>query len=187
MIDAADIASGLAAVNEKHKSGVEALSQFTVVRLQNHPRCHLIWTVHHALVDRWSESLIASSVEQAYLGQSTTEKHPGFNTFIRHITQQSKEASDAFWEWPILELSAFSSPNLYPQGAKGTPGCSSSFFPRDFELNQVLAPIITPKRFNNNSNHNPSSLGAHSQYIFQFIRRRHRVDSKRSLVKLAWY
>jgi amino acid adenylation domain-containing protein len=112
MIDAADIASGLAAVNEKHKTGVEALSQFTVVRLKNHPRCRLIWTVHHALVDRWSESLIASSVEQAYLGQSTTEKPPGFNTFIRHIKQQSKEASDAFWEWNLTDAPSSSFPHF---------------------------------------------------------------------------
>ncbi|GFG01217.1 nonribosomal peptide synthetase 1 [Aspergillus udagawae] len=112
MIDAADIASALAAVNEKDKTSEEALSQFTVVRLQNHPHRHLIWTVHHALVDRWSESLIASSVEQAYLKQPATERPPGFNTFIRHIKQQSKEASKAFWEWNLTDAPSSSFPRL---------------------------------------------------------------------------
>jgi amino acid adenylation domain-containing protein len=78
----------------------EPMSRHTVLR-QHHKgstEYFLIWTIHHALIDGWSESDITTAVEAEYLGKaSTISKAPRYNKFINYINKQDQESGRQFW------------------------------------------------------------------------------------------
>lgn len=101
----------------------EPMSWLTLVptaRGHNASAFALLWTIHHALVDGWSTSLIISEVEKEYfyLGQDNCKDldgdslalsiksrpqlpatTPPYQRFIRHcINQEQSKSSKLFWE-----------------------------------------------------------------------------------------
>lgn len=98
----------------------ESMSWLTLVPATQSPdglEFNLIWTIHLALVDRWSTSLIISDIEKEYLKlcQVTDEvsdgtvlgneicswddSRPFFQRFVRHcIKQERSQSSKDFWK-----------------------------------------------------------------------------------------
>jgi acyl-CoA synthetase (AMP-forming)/AMP-acid ligase II/aryl carrier-like protein len=78
----------------------EPMSRHTVLR-QHHKgstEFFLIWTIHHALIDGWSESDVTTAVEAEYLGKaSAISKAPQYNKFINYINKQDQESGRKFW------------------------------------------------------------------------------------------
>ncbi|GAA82422.1 nonribosomal peptide synthetase [Aspergillus luchuensis IFO 4308] len=71
----------------------------------------LVMTIHHALYDGWSLSLIWDQVEAAYRGQSLQPRP--FSPFIRYLHQQQDEsASASFWRFQFEDLKAAVFPAL---------------------------------------------------------------------------
>jgi amino acid adenylation domain-containing protein len=55
------------------------------------------WTMHHALYDAWSMSLILSRFKNIYYGQLPNPL-PQFNTFIKYIISQDQNEVNAYWQ-----------------------------------------------------------------------------------------
>ncbi|KAJ6107426.1 hypothetical protein N7523_008749 [Penicillium sp. IBT 18751x] len=66
------------------------LSIFRLVVNESHTVAHLLWLVHHSLVDGWSMSMIVKQV-QAFLGGKTSMSEPAqFWQFSQSLSQQSQ-------------------------------------------------------------------------------------------------
>jgi len=58
---------------------------------------HFVWTLHHALYDFWSLSLILRSLNETYQDQKP-KNSVGFNTYIKHLVEKSNsQASEDYW------------------------------------------------------------------------------------------
>ncbi|MBE3049234.1 hypothetical protein IMZ48_43395, partial [Candidatus Bathyarchaeota archaeon] len=58
-----------------------------------------VWTVHHALVDGWSESDIVTWVEEEYYKDPERRMDiPPYNRFIRYIDRQDEHLATDFWK-----------------------------------------------------------------------------------------
>jgi hypothetical protein len=107
------LATFLATEKEQIMELGETMSRQTVLRHHDPVQCYLVWTVHHALIDRWSESEIVASVEQEYLGHSSAASTtPTFNSFIKYIGQQDKELAQDFWRQQLTDAPAPIFPRL---------------------------------------------------------------------------
>ncbi|TVY83910.1 Nonribosomal peptide synthetase, partial [Lachnellula suecica] len=92
-----DLAKFLVAEKARRTIVGAVMSRHAVVRQSKPHQYFLVWTIHHALVDGWSESDIINSVELEYSGNTWNSKIPKFNSFIKHIGQQDKESAQDFW------------------------------------------------------------------------------------------
>ena len=75
------------------------LLRFTVFRLAD-DRHHLLWTIHHLLIDGWSMQIVLREVSQAYLGAQGTApggEPPSYRTFIGWLLAQDGGRAEAFW------------------------------------------------------------------------------------------
>ncbi|MBN9134273.1 MAG: hypothetical protein J0H48_13095, partial [Nitrosospira multiformis] len=78
------------------------LMRFALVRLTG-GRYHLIWTIHHLLLDGWSTSQLAGEVLRRYAGglspaQEASFRHRGeYRRFIEWLQHRDMEASEAYW------------------------------------------------------------------------------------------
>ncbi|KAI0455791.1 hypothetical protein F5B21DRAFT_523262 [Xylaria acuta] len=73
-------------------------------------RRFLHWTLHHALYDGWSMSLLQRQLEDFYDGRETSETAP-YNSFIRYARSIPDEAARDFWSRRL----AGPSPVHYPK------------------------------------------------------------------------
>ncbi|KAF4993043.1 hypothetical protein FDECE_13529 [Fusarium decemcellulare] len=93
-----------------------------------------VWTVHHALYDGWSMSLILNAVELV-LGGESVQPWPQFQPFIRYMSEQDDEASNNYW------ANAFS-------------GCEATPFPaippgvEDIVADQFIEETLPQPQFN---------------------------------------
>lgn len=136
----------------------EPMSWLTLVptaRDHNASGFALIWTIHHALVDGWSSSLIVSEVEKEYfhLGQEGCKKcdslvrsvescpqlpttSPPYQRFIRHcINQEQSQSTKLFWKR-----------NLEGTQRPAFPACSSAATPQATSVleQHMIIPIKSP-------------------------------------------
>lgn len=111
-----DLATFLAMDKKQIMNLGERMSRQTILRQHNSVQYYLVWTIHHALIDGWSESDIINSVEQEYLEDfSKTLPTPKFNTFIKHVGKQDKESAQDFWRHQLADAPAPVFPPLpYP-------------------------------------------------------------------------
>ncbi|EXJ85586.1 hypothetical protein A1O1_05951 [Capronia coronata CBS 617.96] len=58
---------------------------------------YFIWTAHHAMYDGWSVPLILEQV-RSYYAESTAPTTPGFNRFIRYLSDTSPDTAHEFWK-----------------------------------------------------------------------------------------
>ncbi|KAI1871397.1 uncharacterized protein JN550_004391 [Neoarthrinium moseri] len=95
----ADLADFLVAEKGLQMNVGEAMSRHSVVHQTRSQHYFLVWNVHHAFIDGWSESDVVILVEQAYFGDtSSLSKIPRFNRFIRYIGNQSTSTGETFWK-----------------------------------------------------------------------------------------
>ncbi|KAJ5775631.1 nonribosomal peptide synthase [Penicillium nucicola] len=74
-------------------------------------RRFFIWTVHHALYDGWSRSLVMSRLEKAYRGEKHGESPP-FQIFVKHLTDLNTSRCELFWGELLSGIEAPSFPSL---------------------------------------------------------------------------
>ncbi|GLA28321.1 nonribosomal peptide synthase [Aspergillus niger] len=56
-----------------------------------------VLALHHALYDGWSATVLLGAVEKFYAGEQY-QVGPGYNVFIRHLSQVDQSESDNFWK-----------------------------------------------------------------------------------------
>lgn len=74
---------------------------------------YFIWSIHHALYDGGSIPLIHDMVNCFYNALEVQES-PGFNRFVRHISQTDKDEQRAFWAKMFKGYGSVPFPNVPP-------------------------------------------------------------------------
>ena len=77
-----------------------SLSDYAVVKRGDETGFFFVWTIHHALYDRWSVPMILQKVRTHYYEGSLAAptKAPLFPQFIRFLLGQDKAESAKFWQ-----------------------------------------------------------------------------------------
>lgn len=88
-----------------------SLSDYAFVRGGDETEFFFVWTIHHALYDRWSVSMILQKVRTHYYEGSLAAptKAPLFPQFIRFLLSGDKAESAKFWQ---LRLAGTTSPQF---------------------------------------------------------------------------
>ena len=89
------------------------LTQYTLVDERGSSGArYFVWSIHHALYDGWSMSILLQRVQDAYFNRLSAEpKTMPYNRFIEYLLTRNRFASDTFWR---LRLSG-ASPLQFPQ------------------------------------------------------------------------
>ena len=74
-------------------------------------KCHMVWTVHHALYDGWSLPLMLEEVEHVYWGMSRRRQAP-FQAFVRHILGMNEDQAFSYWRAQLAGCKAAIFPEL---------------------------------------------------------------------------
>lgn len=74
-------------------------------------RRYILWSIHHALYDGWSMSLVFGSVKDAYFEGSALELSP-FQPFIRYLKTSNGTHPEDFWRQQFSNLCAQQFPLL---------------------------------------------------------------------------
>ncbi|KAM3508552.1 hypothetical protein MY10362_001139 [Beauveria mimosiformis] len=97
-------------MDNKHSMGLGVpLMRFRLL-LQGQ-RHYLIWTIHHALYDGWSMSIMLSTLESTYNG-STLAPPPPYQAFVQHVKSVSHHQIAEFWTQQLQDLEAQAFPAL---------------------------------------------------------------------------
>lgn len=73
------------------------LSRFAIARSSSTKSTWFVWTIHHALYDGVSMSLMIDLVDRVFHNKPPTPQL-GYNHFIRHVQEQDHNVSARYWE-----------------------------------------------------------------------------------------
>ncbi|PLB45140.1 acetyl-CoA synthetase-like protein [Aspergillus steynii IBT 23096] len=90
------------------------LARFGIIDSPRSQRPVVVCTIHHALFDGWSMSLVRKQVEQAYLGRPRDRLVP-LQGFVRHILQNTEGANE-YWQSQLGQSEAVPFPSLPSPG-----------------------------------------------------------------------
>jgi acyl carrier protein len=103
---------------------------------------YLIWSFHHALLDRWSVSVVTREVSRLYEGlvrglEPSLAPSPSYQNYVRWCLGQDRSRAEAFWS---RTLQGVTSPIVL--GADRAPGVASAA-PRYRQQRISLSPEAT--------------------------------------------
>ena len=77
-----------------------SLSDYAIVKRGHENGFFFVWTIHHALYDRWSVPMILQKVQKHYYDEplAASTKVPLFPQFIRFLLGEDKAESAKFWQ-----------------------------------------------------------------------------------------
>nr|ABR23346.1 non-ribosomal peptide synthetase [Claviceps purpurea] len=90
-----------------------ALVRYALVKDASGAFKWFVWTVHHALYDDWSLSLIIDAVHQAFCGKSV-DFGPQFTRFIEYLSNQDYNKLVNYWHGALSSYTDTSFPALPP-------------------------------------------------------------------------
>uniref|UniRef100_UPI000E2EB06B non-ribosomal peptide synthetase n=1 Tax=Cupriavidus taiwanensis TaxID=164546 RepID=UPI000E2EB06B len=94
------------------------LMRLTLVRT-GPGRHHLVWTVHHLLLDGWSTSQLLGEILKRYAGEAVAPTQGRFADYIRWLQQRDAGAAQAFWAG---QLDGFDTPTRLAQALPAPAG-----------------------------------------------------------------
>ncbi|KAJ3498097.1 hypothetical protein NLG97_g1389 [Lecanicillium saksenae] len=93
---ATDLEAFLAQDSDTPMSLGDDLCRFAMIRENESAANVFVWTVHHALYDGWSLSLVLNAVCDLYLQKSVAAPAASFNSFVKYI-HDNKNDSESYW------------------------------------------------------------------------------------------
>ncbi|KAJ6780765.1 hypothetical protein PWT90_04525 [Aphanocladium album] len=72
------------------------LCRFAMVKESRDGANIFVWTVHHALYDGWSLSLVLNAVCDLYLNKAAATPIASYNSFVKYVQDKNQE-SESFW------------------------------------------------------------------------------------------
>lgn len=109
-------------IDERKPMGYgDALARFALIS-EDDERHYFVATLHHAIYDGWSMSLIMDQISQACHWKPLS-KPPAFSNYTRYLESQDRSAAEGFW---LFELSGAATcdfprlPNAAYQASAGT-------------------------------------------------------------------
>lgn len=130
-------------LDRDHRMGLGApLSRYAIIHDSVSGCQYFVWTVHHALYDGWSMSLILRSVDDAY--RYGSPKTPAsFKSYISYLAEKHHDhASEAYWQSSLHDAVPASFPPSIPTNKELLP---------DSTLRHI---IQVPSGFHENGNGN---------------------------------
>ncbi|KAF7555549.1 hypothetical protein G7Z17_g2068 [Cylindrodendrum hubeiense] len=91
----------------------QPLARFALIQDEDGIVRWFVLTMHHAIYDGWSASLILDAVERAYLGDLIQEG-PQFQAFIKYIGKQDEKSTATYWRSALADCGAVPFPALPP-------------------------------------------------------------------------
>lgn len=88
----------------------DALARFALVT-EDDEQQYFVCTLHHAIYDGWSMSLIMDQISQACQWKPLS-KPPPFADYVRYIQNQDRNAAEAFWLFELSGASTCDYPRL---------------------------------------------------------------------------
>ncbi|KAL6714216.1 hypothetical protein ACLMJK_008711 [Lecanora helva] len=92
------------------------LSNYATVKGRNENEFFFVWTIHHALYDRWSIPLILQKVRSKYFDTAEVAvpatKAPLYPQFIKFLLGENKSESAMFWQSRLAETTSPQFPPL---------------------------------------------------------------------------
>lgn len=110
-VEASDLDEYLAADSSHVMELGHPMARYALVEGGDGSAGWFVWTIHHALFDGWSMSIILDMVDQAYHG-SAFSSLPGFQPFIRYIQDQDDEAVKEYWRGSLAGCECIPFPSL---------------------------------------------------------------------------
>ncbi|KAJ2980585.1 hypothetical protein NQ176_g2549 [Zarea fungicola] len=92
----ADLQSFLKMDSEAAMSLGDDLCRFTLVNENKGAADIFVWTVHHALYDGWSLSLVLDAVCDLYLSKTQPKVGTAFNSFVKYVLDNRNDA-ELYW------------------------------------------------------------------------------------------
>ncbi|KAF1977723.1 hypothetical protein BU23DRAFT_596079 [Bimuria novae-zelandiae CBS 107.79] len=117
-----------------------ALARFAIIS-QSQQDSYFVWTIHHALYDAWSMSLILDAVDRLY-GDPTCALswHVPFNRFVKHVVDTDATQSKQFWSSYLRNANSTPFPQLSQSAGRGR---SHGTLTSSLRLQRVAASNIT--------------------------------------------
>ncbi|KAH8690739.1 nonribosomal siderophore peptide synthase Sid2 [Talaromyces proteolyticus] len=75
----------------------QRLARYAIVENSKDGRCYMVWTVHHALYDGWSEPLVLKMISDVLRGQPV-EVQTEMRDFSMFVHDTDEAASKSFWQ-----------------------------------------------------------------------------------------
>ncbi len=92
------------------------LTRYSIIQDVASGTRYFAWTLHHALYDAWSMSLISKFLTEAYNNQKPT-KLVGFNKYIKHLIKSNvRQAAEDYWRSALQDAV----PSDFPPSAPTT-------------------------------------------------------------------
>jgi amino acid adenylation domain-containing protein len=114
------------------------LMRFAIVRTAAE-RHHVVWTVHHLLLDGWSTSQLLGEVLRHYRGEDVPSPGGRFRDYIAWLRGRDAASSEDFWR---ARLRAIDQPTLLA-GASPKPASGSGYGEHCCELSAATARRLT--------------------------------------------
>ena len=112
-MDAIGLDTYLEADRKRSMDLYEPLTRYALVKDDTGNPKWFVWTVHHALFDGWSMSLIMDGVHRAIRG-SPIEHGPPVQSLIKYIEDQDHEEMRTYWVNTLANYDSVSFPTLPP-------------------------------------------------------------------------
>lgn len=109
----------------------DALCRFAVVHQDAGVR-KLVWTLHHAIYDGWSLSMIEDTVSRLYNSTDLVVR-PGFNTFIQYLEKADSAKATDYWRSYFVDGDFIAFPAV-PSSMQGVPIVADSVIERQCSL-----------------------------------------------------
>ncbi|KAI9902289.1 hypothetical protein N3K66_001641 [Trichothecium roseum] len=109
----------------------DALCRFAVVHEDGGIR-KLVWTLHHAIYDGWSLSMIEDTVSRLYNSTDLVVR-PGFNTFIQYLEKADSAQATDYWRSYFVDGDFIAFPAV-PSSMQGVPIVADSVIERQCSL-----------------------------------------------------
>ncbi|KAL8954782.1 MAG: hypothetical protein Q9183_006934, partial [Haloplaca sp. 2 TL-2023] len=103
----------LASDRKRSMSLGEPLSRFALINDDSGTPRWLVWSIHHAMYDGWSMSLVMAAVSHAYAGK-LVEQGPQFQSFIKYIQRQDDRRAIEYWQKALQGFDAALFPPAVP-------------------------------------------------------------------------
>ncbi|MFL9889146.1 amino acid adenylation domain-containing protein, partial [Paraburkholderia agricolaris] len=86
-------------------------------------RYHLIWTVHHVLLDGWSASQLIGDVLRHYGGEPLATRGGRYRDYVEWLLKRDPGASETYWR---DQLAALDTPTRLAPALRGTVGAAEA-------------------------------------------------------------
>ena len=101
----------------------QSFAQFALLESNARPQ-YFVWTMHHALYDGWSLSLVIDLFNRLYTDRQQTAQRSPFTTFVRYVEERKGEEADSYWRLSLQDQDSYHFPSIPPAVREPVANCT---------------------------------------------------------------